>query len=191
MVFRLVNTLLLFWLPTTRPNRAMGIPLPPTGYQNIITFPGVNLDVRGGWGEVANSTFKSKLSKEFLISLEKYAISLCNSYTRRGYYNNRKTMNENLDIAIIDFLDLMNVTLSTEFTEKWRHKYSEKFIKHFQLKLLDVMSAQKPIKLDTLYNYLTKKCKYSPEQVINFFDTVDIDLYRPVVYGKLTKQPIF
>jgi hypothetical protein len=93
----------------------------------------------------------------------------------------------NLDIEIIDFLDLINDTLSTGFIEKWRYKYSEKFIKHFQLKLLSALTKQKPIKIELLYNYLTKKCKYSPEQVINFFNTIEIEIYSPFIYGRLKK----
>ena len=99
--------------------------------------------------------------------------------------------NSNLDVDIIDFLDLINETLSYSFIERWRHKYSEKFIKHFQLKLLESMNKQKPIKLEMLYNYLTKKCKYSPEQVHNFFDTIDIEIYRPFIFGPLKKKPSF
>jgi len=91
----------------------------------------------------------------------------------------------NLDIEIFDLLELLDETLSSRFIERWRHKYSEKFIKHFQLKLLNSLSKQKPLKLDMLYNYLTKKCKYSGEQVLNFFETIDIDIYRPFIYGKL------
>ena len=68
-------------------------------------------------------------------------------------------MNNNLEIEIIDFLDLINETLSYSFVEKWRHKYSEKFVKHFQMKDLDAMNKQKPIKLEMHYNYLTKKSK--------------------------------
>lgn len=95
---------------------------------------------------------------------------------------------ENLDIEIIDFLDLLNETLNSSFVEKWRYKYSEKFIKHFQLKLLSALNKQKPIKVEMLYNYLTKKCKYSPEQVINFFNSIEIDIYSPFIYGKLKKR---
>ena len=93
--------------------------------------------------------------------------------------------NSNLDIEIIDFLDLINETLSHSFVEKWRHKYSEKFIKHFQVKILDSINKQKPIKVEMLYNYLTKKCKYSPEQVLSFFNTIEIDIYRPFIFGTL------
>ena len=95
---------------------------------------------------------------------------------------------DNLDIEIIDFLDLINDTLSYSFVEKWRHKYSEKFIKHFQLKLLSALNKQKPLKLDMLFNYLTKKCKYSDEQVTNFFSTIEIDIYAPFIYGRLKKK---
>jgi len=100
-------------------------------------------------------------------------------------------MSSNLDIEIIDFLDLINETLSYSFVERWRHKYSEKFIKHFQIKVLESMNKQKPIKIEMLYNYLTKKCKYSQEQVLNFFDTIDIEIYRPFIYGTLKKKPSF
>ena len=97
-------------------------------------------------------------------------------------------MHNNLDIELIDFIDLLNDTLSLKFVERWRFRYSEKFLKHFQLKLLDSLANQKPIKIDTLFNFLTKKCNYSSEQVINFFDAIDIDMYRPMIKGKFTKR---
>ena len=96
-------------------------------------------------------------------------------------------MHDSLDIEIIDFIDLINHTLSSDFIELWRYKYSEKFIKHFQLKILSAITKQKPIKIELLFNYLTKKCKYSPEQVINFFDTIEIEIYNPFIYGRLKK----
>ena len=96
----------------------------------------------------------------------------------------------NINIDIIDFIDLINDTLSAEFVERWRYKYSEKFIKHFQLKILESLNKQKPLKLSILYTYLTKKCKYSPEQVNNFFESIDIDIYRPFVTGSIrSKKP--
>ena len=92
----------------------------------------------------------------------------------------------NLDIEIYYFLDLINDTLSSSFVERWRHKYSEKFIKQFQLKLLNSLNKQKTLKIDMLYNHLTKKCKYSHDQVVNFFDSIDIDIYRPFIVGNLS-----
>jgi hypothetical protein len=93
-------------------------------------------------------------------------------------------MDDNIDIEIVDFMDLINHTLSNDFVNKWRHKYSEKFIKHFQLKLLEYLNKQRPLKLNTLYLYLTKKCRFSKEVVDNFFETIDIGLYYPFIFSK-------
>ena len=91
----------------------------------------------------------------------------------------------NTDIDLIDFLDLINTTLSPLFIEKWKYRYSEKFIKLFQVKILDSMTNRKPLKLTNLYNYLSKKCKYSSEQVEDFFKEIEIDIYYPLIQGKL------
>jgi len=95
---------------------------------------------------------------------------------------------ENIDINIIDFIDLLDETLNITFIEKWRYAYSERFIKQFQVKILSSLTTSKPLKIDSLYIYLTKKCKYSKEQVLNFFEAVDIEIYRPLIQGKLTKH---
>jgi len=96
-------------------------------------------------------------------------------------------MYTNGDIELIDFIDLINTTLSNDFVEKWRYRFSEKFIKHFQIKLLNSLTKKKVLKIDTLYNYLTKKCKYSKEQVDNFFIAVDISIYSPLIQGTRKK----
>ena len=85
------------------------------------------------------------------------------------------------EIDFIDFIDLINYTLNSKFVDKWRFKYSEKFIKHFQIKLLDSLNKQKVLKLTSLYNYLTKKCRYSGDVVDNFFESIDITLYYPLI----------
>jgi hypothetical protein len=90
-------------------------------------------------------------------------------------------MNDNIDENIVDFLDLINFTLSPKFEEKWRHRFSSAFIKLFQLKILESMDCQKPIKRTTLYTYLTKRCKYSPDQVDNFFKAIEIEIYNPLI----------
>ncbi len=90
-----------------------------------------------------------------------------------------------ITIDIIDILELIDFTLSENFVEKWRYKYSKRFITHFQLRLLQCMNDSKPLKLDTLATYLISKCKYSPVQVNNFFKSIDISLYSPIIYGKI------
>ena len=87
----------------------------------------------------------------------------------------------NSDIDLIDFMDLINFTLHKDFVDKWRFKYSEKFIKHFQVKILESLNKQKIIKQSSLYNYLTKKCRYSGEQVDNFFTSIDLIIYYPLI----------
>ena len=88
-------------------------------------------------------------------------------------------MSEESDL--IDFIDLINHTLHSDFVEKWRYKYSEKFIKHFQIKILESLSKQKTVKRTSLYNYLNKKCRYSEDQITNFFETIEIELYHPLI----------
>ena len=88
------------------------------------------------------------------------------------------------DIDIIDTIDLINFTLSNKFVDTWRFKYSEKFIKIFQLKLLESISNQKPLKIKSLYLHLNKKGKYSDLQIRNFFQSIDLELYYPLIYGK-------
>lgn len=82
---------------------------------------------------------------------------------------------------LIDLIDLLNFTLHEDFVSKWRHKYSEKFITVFQYKLLDSLNKRKPLKTSILSNYFMKKLKYSDEQISNFFESIDISLYHPVI----------
>jgi hypothetical protein len=93
----------------------------------------------------------------------------------------------NIDEYLIETLDLINYTLSDRFIDKWRYRFSERFLKLFQTKLLEAIKNQKPLKIQTLFNYLSTKCGYSKEQVINFFDALDIkEMYSPIITGKLT-----
>ena len=88
-----------------------------------------------------------------------------------------------LDQEMIDFLDLINVTLSEDFIEKWRYKFSERFLKQFQEKLLGALSKGRPLKLPSLYKYLITKGNYSDFQVRQFLKNIEIDLYYPLVQG--------
>jgi len=93
---------------------------------------------------------------------------------------------DNLDTDLVDFLDLINFTLSDEFIQKWRFRFSVKFIKEFQTKVIKSLKDRKPIKIDSLYKHLSKKCGYSPDQVKNFFTAIDINIYHPLVLGKVS-----
>jgi len=90
------------------------------------------------------------------------------------------------DTDIVDFIDLINFTLSEEFIEKWRYRFSVTFIKEFQSKVIKSLKDRKPIKLECLGNHMSKKCGYSHEQIRNFFEAIDIKLYHPLILGKLS-----
>lgn len=92
---------------------------------------------------------------------------------------------DNLDTDLVDFLDLINFTLSDQFIDKWRFRFSVKFIKEFQSKVIKSLKDRKPIKIESLFKHLSKKCGYSPDQVRNFFVAIDISIYYPLVLGKL------
>jgi hypothetical protein len=90
-------------------------------------------------------------------------------------------MNYNDSIDLIDLIDIIDFTLHEDFIEKWRHKYSEKFITTFQYKLLESLSKRKPIKKVSLVSFFKKKLRYSEEQISNFFESIDIALYHPLI----------
>lgn len=91
--------------------------------------------------------------------------------------------NESFDARLVDFIELIDFTLSTNFIDRWSMKYSVKFLKHFQVRLVKAIHDERVLKLSTLYTYLTKKCKYSSEQVLNFFESIDVDIYNPLISG--------
>lgn len=84
---------------------------------------------------------------------------------------------------LYDFIDLINETLKETFVENWSYKYSKKFLKLFQLKLMSAFESKKSIKLESLFKYLVEKCNYSPEQVKNFLMDIDFTDYYPIILG--------
>lgn len=89
------------------------------------------------------------------------------------------------DIDLVDFIDLVNFTLSEQFLDKWKYRFSIKFLKEFQDKIIKSLKVRKPIKIESLFKHLSKKCGYSSEQIKNFFEAIDINIYYPLVLGKL------
>lgn len=82
---------------------------------------------------------------------------------------------------LFEFLELVNFTLSPVFKEKWRFKYSSKFVEDFQLKILETFEKKKPIKKKALTLFLTEKCGYAQTQVEDFYKSIEIDLYFPLI----------
>lgn len=82
---------------------------------------------------------------------------------------------------MFEMMELINFTLSNEFLEKWRFKYSERFIKAFQEKLLESFKKGRVLKKKVLENMLKTKYSYDEEQIKDFFESIDIELYYPVI----------
>jgi hypothetical protein len=92
-----------------------------------------------------------------------------------GMYDN------DIKVSLIEFYDLIEFTLSFKFREKWKNLYSEKMIKLFQLKILQSFKAGKPLKKTSLLNYMVTKGKYKKEVIEDFFEMIDLELYRPFI----------
>jgi len=90
---------------------------------------------------------------------------------------------DDINQLLYEFTELLDFTLSNSFIERWKGKYSIKFLKLFQTRLIKSMGDRRPLKITTLFTFLTKKCNYSKEQVINFFDSIDISMYSPLISG--------
>lgn len=82
---------------------------------------------------------------------------------------------------IFEMLDLLNFTFSNQFIEKWKYKYSESFVKAFRNKLLESVKKNKVLKKTQIETYLVTQQKYSILQVRDFFETIELDLYYPII----------
>ena len=86
-----------------------------------------------------------------------------------------------IKVSLLEFYDLLEFTLSFKFRDKWKNLYSERMIKLFQFKILHAFKAGKPLKRSSLLNYMTSKGKYRKEVIEDFFEMIDLDLYRPFI----------
>ena len=91
----------------------------------------------------------------------------------------------NIDIELLEIIDLLNFTVSNEFINRWAMKYSVQFLKHFQIRILHSLSTKRPININDLFKFLNEKCKYSEVQILNFFESIEIEIYNPIIGGKL------
>ena len=82
-------------------------------------------------------------------------------------------------IELLDYVDSLDFLFSEAFLLKWKHKYSEDFIRVFRLKILKSLQEIKPIKRETLKNFLKIKTKFNEEIIFEFFEDIDLNLYLP------------
>jgi hypothetical protein len=92
---------------------------------------------------------------------------------------------DNLEIELIDLIDVIDFTISKEFITKWKMKYGERIIRLFQIKIIDSMKNQKPLKLKNLVKFLVIDSGFNYEVVENFLLDIDFDVYSPIITGSL------
>ena len=88
----------------------------------------------------------------------------------------------NDQIILTEFLEQINYCLSLQFKEKWRYRFSTHFISIFQERVLNSLNTKRPLKMSSLVSVYTKKHKYSPQEVKEFFRIISVEEYYPLVY---------
>jgi len=89
----------------------------------------------------------------------------------------------NLETDLIDLMDTLEFTISKDFLDKWKFKYGERLIRLFQIKILDSLKKQKPLKLKNLTKFLVIDSGFNLEVAKNFYQDIEIDIYYPIVSG--------
>lgn len=93
---------------------------------------------------------------------------------------------DNIDTELIDLMELIEFTMSIDFLNKWKMKYGERLIRLFQIKILDSLKKQKPLKLNSLCKFLIVDSGFNQEIIINFLKDIDNDIYYPIILGKIS-----
>ena len=91
----------------------------------------------------------------------------------------------NIETELIDFTDTLNFTLSIDFLDKWKFKYGERLLRLFQIKILDSLKRQKPLKLEGLAKFFVNDSGYNPDLIRKFFIDIDFEIYFPIISGRL------
>jgi len=91
----------------------------------------------------------------------------------------------NLETDLIDLMDTLEFTISKDFLNKWKFKYGERLIRLFQIKILDALKKQKPIKLKNLTKFLVVDSGFNLEVVKNFYLDIEFEIYSPIISGNI------
>ena len=94
----------------------------------------------------------------------------------------------NLEQDLIETIDLLNFTFSSNFVDKWSHKYGKRLPSLFQIRLLKSLDSRKPLKIETVNKFLTVDSGFNEEVVESFLRDIDYGIYRPIISGKLKKE---
>jgi hypothetical protein len=92
----------------------------------------------------------------------------------------------NLDQDLVETIDLLNFTFSSDFVDKWSYKYGKRLPSLFQIRLLKSLDGRKPIKIESLNKFLTVDSGFNEEVVETFLEDIDYTIYSPIIQGTLT-----
>ena len=90
-----------------------------------------------------------------------------------------------LEEDLVEIIDLLNFTFSSEFIDKWSFKYGKRLPSLFQIKLLKSLDSRKPLKMKLIQKFLTVDSGFSKEVVDSFLIDIDYEIYRPIILGSL------
>lgn len=88
---------------------------------------------------------------------------------------------QDLDIEAGEFFEQLDYGLSLRFKEMWRHKYGTHLVDSFQGKIIKALETQRPVKKEQFVENLVKKNKYNRQVILDFFEDIEIGLYKPII----------
>lgn len=91
----------------------------------------------------------------------------------------------NFETELIDMMDLVDFTFSSDFVEKWGFKYGKRLPRLFQFRIMKSLSSHKFIKMTGIHKYLSTDSGFSSDIVNNFLNDIDYELYFPILVGSL------
>ena len=90
-----------------------------------------------------------------------------------------------LEEDLVETIDLLNFTFSSDFVDKWSFKYGKRLPSLYQLRLLKSLDTRKPLRLQTLYKFLVVDSGFNEEVIKSFLEDVDYEIYSPIIRGKV------
>jgi|TARA_B100001094_G_C17776794_1_gene597743 hypothetical protein len=90
-----------------------------------------------------------------------------------------------LEEDLVETIDLLNFTFSSDFVDKWSFKYGKRLPSLYQLRLLKSLDTRKPLKLQTVYKFLVVDSGFNEELIKTFLEDIDYEIYFPIIKGQL------
>ena len=90
-----------------------------------------------------------------------------------------------LEEDLVEIIDLLNFTFSSDFVDKWCFKYGKRLPSLFQLRLLKSLDTRKPLKLQTIYKFLVVDSGFNEDVIKSFLEDIDYEIYTPIIRGRV------